>query len=92
MLVDAGHVVNESNSTTQESSAPIVSPLRRRRTSPSSSVTSSLTAGQPGQSETVTWEVQNVGGAPATGSWTDGVYLSPDGKLSDATLLGSVEP
>ena len=31
-----------------------------------------------------------MGGSPATGSWLDGVYLSPDGKLSDATLLGTV--
>ena len=53
-------------------------------------MTSSLTAAQPGQSETVTWKVQNIGGVTATGSWTDDVYLSPDGKLSDATLLGTV--
>jgi hypothetical protein len=38
----------------------------------------------------VTWQVQNVGASPAAGSWTDSVYLSPDGELSDATLLGSL--
>ena len=36
------------------------------------------------------WLVKNVGAGAAAGSWTDSAYLSPDGKLSDATLLGSV--
>ena len=62
---------------------------RLRRILRASSVTSSLATAQPGQSETVTWEVQNVGGSPAAGPWTDNVYLSPDGQLGDATLLGS---
>mgnify|MGYP002624276283 CR=1 FL=1 len=43
-----------------------------------------------GESFTVDWTVQNVGGVPApAGSWNDEVYLSPDGTLSGATLLGT---
>ena len=90
VVADAGGVVNESDLTTQTSSAPITLAVPPPPDLAASSVTSSLTAGQPGQSETVTWTVQNVGGSPATGSWTDDVYLSPDGQLGDATLLGSV--
>ena len=90
VLVDAGGVVNESDTTTQTSSTTINLAVAPPPDLAASSVTSSLTAGQPGQSETVTWTVQNVGGSPADGPWTDGVYLSPDGKLGDATLLGSV--
>ena len=91
MLADAGGVVNESDLTTQTRQT-----RRSRWPWPpppdlaASAVTSSLTAGQPGVSETVTWTVQDAGGSPAVGPWTDGVYLSPDGQLGDATLLGSV--
>ncbi len=90
ILVDAGHVVNESDNTTQESSAPITLTVPPPPDLAASSVTTSLTAAQPGQSETVTWVVQNLGAGSAQGSWTDTVYLSPDGKISDATVLGSV--
>ena len=90
MLADAGGVVNESDLTTETSSTPITLAVPPPPDLSLSSVVESLTTGQPGQTETVTWNVQNVGGAPATGSWTDSVYLSPDGQLGDATLLGSV--
>ncbi len=90
MVADAGRVLNESDLTTQQSSAPITLAIPPPPDLAVTAVTSSLTAAQPGQSETVTWTVKNVGGSPATGSWADDVYLSPDGKLSDATLLGAV--
>ncbi len=90
VLVDAGDVVNESNTTTQESSASITLAVPPPPDLSVASVTSSLTHAQPGQSETVSWLVYNVGTGSAYGSWTDSAYLSPDGKLSDATLLGSV--
>ncbi len=89
VLADAGGVVNESDLATQQSNAPINLSVPPPPDLAASAVTSSLATAQPGQSETVTWSVKNVGGSPATGSWTDNVYLSPDGKLSDATLLGS---
>ena len=90
VVTDAGGVVNESDLTTEQSSAQINLSAPPPPDLAASAVTSSLTTGQPGQSESVTWTVTNVGGSPATGSWTDSVYLSPDGKLNDATLLGSV--
>ncbi len=90
VLTDAGGVVNESDLTTQQSSVSINLSAPAPPDLSVSSVTSSLSSAQPGQTETVTWKVQNVGASPATGSWTDSVYLSPDGKLSDATLFGSV--
>ena len=90
VVTDAGGVVNESDLTTEQSRRQINLSAPPPPDLAASAVTSSLTAGQPGQSESVTWTVTNVGGSPATGSWTDSVYLSPDGKLSDATLLGSV--
>ena len=92
VLVDAGGVVNESDLTTQAeqcadhlTAAAAAGPLGR------SSVTSSLTAGQPGQSETVTLDGQerrHRRGRPARGLTAS--TSRPDGKLTDATLLGSV--
>ena len=87
---DSGGLVNESDVTTQLGSTSIALTEPPPPDLSTSSVTTSLTTGQPGQSETVNWTVTNIGGSPAPGSWTDDVYLSPDGKLSDATLLGSV--
>ncbi|MDB5348932.1 MAG: repeat-associated core domain protein [Planctomycetota bacterium] len=47
--------------------------------------------GGPGQSATITYIVTNHGTVPATGSWTDSVYLSTDMTLSaDDLLLGRV--
>ncbi|MBI3350330.1 MAG: hypothetical protein HY020_24345 [Burkholderiales bacterium] len=42
-----------------------------------------------GAPATVTWSVTNAGEADATGSWTDYVYLSANGQLAGATLLGT---
>ena len=56
-----------------------------------STVASTLTTAQPGQSETVTWTVTNAGATPATGSWTDSVYLSLNGQVAGATLLGTMD-
>lgn len=41
----------------------------------------------PGQNLNLQMTVTNQGSADATNSWTDGVYLSPDGQLDDAILL-----
>ena len=87
---DAGGVINESNLTTEINSAAIALSMPPPPDLSVSSVASLLTTAQPGQSETVSWTVQNGGGSPASGTWTDNVYLSPDGLLADATLLGSV--
>ncbi|MBN8490904.1 MAG: LEPR-XLL domain-containing protein, partial [Burkholderiales bacterium] len=46
--------------------------------------------GVPGTQRTVRWTITNAGDAAATGTWTDRVYLSADGTLANATLLGSV--
>ena len=81
--------MNESDRTTQESSAAINLSAPPPPDLAASAVTTSLGAAQSGQSESVTWKVTNVGGSPATGSWTDSVYVSPDGSLADATLLGT---
>ncbi len=90
VLADVGGVVNESDLTTQSASAAINLSIPVPPDLSVSAVTTSLTTAQPGQSETVTWTVQDVGGSPATGSWSDDVYLSPDGKVGDATLIGSM--
>ncbi len=90
VLTDAGGVVNESVLTTQQSSAAITLAVPPPPDLTASGVSTSSTSAQPGQSETVTWSVENVGGSPATGSWTDDVYLAPNGTLTGATLLGSV--
>ena len=45
-------------------------------------------AGGVGQNVTITWTDENIGQASATGPWVDYLYLSPDGKLGDATFLG----
>ncbi|MCR5864424.1 pre-peptidase C-terminal domain-containing protein [Aquincola sp. J276] len=42
-----------------------------------------------GGAATVTWEVLNGGEAAATGPWVDYLYLSADGQLAGAVLLGS---
>jgi hypothetical protein len=43
-------------------------------------------------SVTVTYTVDNLAAVPATGSWTDAVYLSSDGTWNiDDPLLGYVE-
>ena len=42
-----------------------------------------------GQPLAVTWTVRNTGGAAAVSPWTDGVYLTTDGSLAGAALLGS---
>jgi hypothetical protein len=47
------------------------------------------TTGQSGTTINVSWTVANGGVVPATGSWTDRVYLSTDDQLGDDTLLGS---
>jgi hypothetical protein len=44
------------------------------------SVTSAPAAAQPGQSETVSWTVTDAGTGNASGTWTDRLYYSPDGR------------
>src|SRR5262249_5047927 len=77
VLADAGGVVNEADTTTQTRSATIALAAAPPADLAASSVTSSLSAGQPGQSVTVAWTVKDAGG-PATGSWTDSGYPSPE--------------
>ena len=60
VVVDAGGVVNESDLTTQTGSTTIGLAAAPPPDLATTSVTSTLTAGQPGQSETVTWSVENV--------------------------------
>ncbi|MHC4996528.1 MAG: CARDB domain-containing protein, partial [Planctomycetota bacterium] len=43
------------------------------------------------QTITVDWTVQNAGGADANNTWTDRVYLSTDGQVAGATLLGTLD-
>jgi hypothetical protein len=44
--------------------------------------------GQPDRSVAISWTVTNSGPGNAEGAWVDRVYLSSDGTLSGATLLG----
>jgi subtilase family serine protease len=37
----------------------------------------------------VSWSLRNQGGAPTAGTWTDRVYLSADGNVQGAVLLGA---
>ena len=48
------------------------------------------TAGQLGQTVTISWTVTNAGAAAAEGNWTDRLYLSLDGGLAGATQVGSL--
>ncbi|OYY60760.1 MAG: hypothetical protein B7Y51_11290, partial [Burkholderiales bacterium 28-67-8] len=60
---------------------------------PAANLVASSVVGAPqalaGSSVTVSWNVTNAGEATATGPWVDYVYLSADGQLAGATLLGS---
>src|SRR5271157_2598176 len=54
-------------------------------------VTSDVTApatADPGEQTSVSWTDTNQGNAGVTNGWDDQVFASPDGKLSDAILLG----
>ena len=41
-----------------------------------------------GQTATISYTVTNNSNVAVPGSWTDALYLSPDGLLADATLIG----
>ena len=43
-----------------------------------------------GQSASISYTVQNASSISVSGTWYDALYLSPDGLLSDATLIGEV--
>ena len=45
--------------------------------------------GQPGESVTFNYRVENIGLATATGQWTDEVYLSLDGEINGAEPLAT---
>ncbi|MER9397477.1 LEPR-XLL domain-containing protein [Mesorhizobium sp. M0615] len=47
-------------------------------------------SGVPGQHKTVTWTVRNDGEGGARAPWTDRVYLSKDGTLATAIVIGEV--
>ncbi len=49
--------------------------------------------GEVGKEVSVTYTVQDLTATavPASYEWYDNVYLSPDGQLADATLLGTVQ-
>ncbi|RUZ17283.1 CARDB domain-containing protein, partial [Mesorhizobium sp. M7A.F.Ca.CA.001.09.1.1] len=47
-------------------------------------------SGVPGQHQTVTWTVRNDGEGGARAPWTDRVYLSKDGTLATAIVIGEV--
>jgi hypothetical protein len=47
------------------------------------------TVAQTLQAVPISWVDTNQGNADATKGWADSVYASPDGKLADATLLGT---
>ena len=46
-------------------------------------------AGHPGEQVSIGWTVENLGDANAAAAWIDRVYLSSDGNLAGATLLGA---
>ena len=88
VVADAGGVVNESDLTTEQSSAPITLAVPPPPDLAVSSVTSSLTAAQPGQSETVTWTVTECR-RRAGDRLVDRQRLPLAGRQArDATLLG----
>ena len=43
----------------------------------------------PGQSISISWQDANLGGADASGTWTDRVYLSSDQTIGNDEFLGS---
>ena len=47
--------------------------------------------GWSGRAITVSWTVANQGSAATQGTWTDNVYLSPDGTTSSEVLLGHLD-
>ncbi|MFO7906867.1 MAG: CARDB domain-containing protein [Planctomycetota bacterium] len=48
------------------------------------------TDAQPGQPMDIGWTVENVGDLDASGSWSDSLYVSPDGTSADAVLVAVV--
>ncbi|MFN4170881.1 MAG: CARDB domain-containing protein, partial [Pseudorhodobacter sp.] len=44
----------------------------------------------PGQPLVIEWRVENTGAGPARAPWSDRVFLSSDGTLAGATVLGTV--
>jgi hypothetical protein len=71
------------------SAGPVVVSLSPAADLAVTSVSATSSTAVIGQSFTFSWTVKNQGDDAATAPWTDKVYLSPDGKLSDATLLVS---
>ena len=47
--------------------------------------------GWSGRAITVSWTVANQGSAVTQGTWTDNVYLSPDGTTNSEVLLGHLD-
>ncbi len=72
-----------------QSAAPVVVSLAPAADLVASAISTTTSTAVIGQPVTLTWTVQNNGNATASAPWTDQVYLSPDGKLADATLLTS---
>ena len=66
-------------------------PLQMRHANLTPTITNATTAETSGNLVTVEWQVENTGGAPAIGTWTDQVYLSSDQVIdSSDTLLQEV--
>jgi len=88
VAADAGGAVPEGY---QETNNTAVSSKPIRVLSPDLEAVSVAFSGNPvfGGSILVSWTVRNRGTAPATASWVDRVYLSPDGTLNNAIVLGT---
>ncbi|MDL2321916.1 Ig-like domain-containing protein, partial [Desulfosarcina sp. OttesenSCG-928-B08] len=82
---DGIHEINTDNNT-----ASSAAPLRILAPDLSVTAVTGPAAVLFGQSMEVSWTVANTGTAPASGIWTDRVYLSSDGTLNGAILLGTV--
>lgn len=87
--VDANQAVAETDLTNNLASAEADVALPPLPNLVPTSIVTPLT-GKTGQPLTISWTDVNQGTADATTPWSDAIYASPDGKLNDATLLGSV--
>ncbi|MGF1632984.1 MAG: CARDB domain-containing protein [Phycisphaerae bacterium] len=80
----------EQNNTTRSAVATQVQPIASPAFFGVTNVVAAPSEGLlPGQSVYVTWTVENTGGEPITGSWSDAIFLSPTATFSDtqSTLL-----
>jgi hypothetical protein len=92
VLADSGTVLFESTDEANNTGRSVEAVAVTLKPFPDLHVTtvSGPASGQAGQTASVTWTVSNGGTGDAQGTWTDNIYLSPDGTLSGASFLGQV--